>query len=428
MASAPSRHFPRHWGVIAVFTLAAAVAVWQQIVRIPPSTPMFGLMNNQVDAQVYRLGGYIVTHHTQGLYDGPLMNDVLPFTYTPFAAILFVPLSWMSTDVMRWVWTVAVVAALLACVLIAFRLMGFRRDWRVCWASVCVVLVVSCLEPVRTTLWYGQINVFLMLLLVWDLARPAGARGKGFSVGITAGIKLVPIVFVAYLVVTRQWRAVRNALITLAGTIALGFIVIGKDSWKYWSGTFIDANRVGQPDAVSNQSIYGLIGYLSGAHTPPTVIWIAVAGASGLAGMGVAAWAYRRGQTLLSICIAGLTMTAVSPFSWGHHWVWVVPLLVVLLTPALVTAHPVRRALFLVPPVALVAATFIWITYFPGATPDGVPWVHGIYAIGIFLRPEPPGLLRVLFSGVYVWIFAVTTVLTAVWLALSDGDRSRVRR
>ncbi|MFC7754858.1 glycosyltransferase 87 family protein [Tsukamurella soli] len=270
MAEAPIRQFPRHWAVLALFTAAAAVAVWQQIVRVPIDAPMWGLMHNQVDAQVYRLGGYIVTHRTQRLYDGALMNDILPFTYTPFAAVIFVPLSWMSPDVMRWVWTVAVVAALLACVLIAFRLMGFRRDWRVWWAAVCIVLVASCLEPVRTTLWYGQINIFLMLLLLWDLGRPPGARWKGFSVGITAGIKLTPIFFLAYLLVTRQWRAARNAVVALVVTIAVGFAAIPADSWQYWSGTFIDANRVGQPDAVSNQSINGLIGYLSGARTPST--------------------------------------------------------------------------------------------------------------------------------------------------------------
>ena len=55
------------------------------------------------------------------------------------------------------------------------------------------VAVALLLEPVRTTVWYGQINVFLMLLLLWDLGRPAGSRFKGFSIGIAAGIKLTPL-------------------------------------------------------------------------------------------------------------------------------------------------------------------------------------------------------------------------------------------
>ncbi|MGV7904013.1 glycosyltransferase 87 family protein, partial [Mycobacterium kansasii] len=91
--------------------------------------------------------------------------------------------------------------ALLACILIAFRLVGFVRDGRVWFAAICLTLVATVLEPVRTTLWFGQINVFLMLLLLWDLGRPAGSRFKGFSIGIAAGIKLTPLFFLAYLVV-----------------------------------------------------------------------------------------------------------------------------------------------------------------------------------------------------------------------------------
>ena len=155
MADENSRRFPRQWWVLALFAVAAAVAVWQQFVRIPFSTPMYGLFHNQIDAEVYRKGGEIVAHGGEGLYDGPLLNDILPFTYTPFAGVLFVPLSWMSTEVLRWVWTIAVMLALLACVLIALRLVGFVRDWRVWFAAICLTLVATVLEPVRTTIWFG---------------------------------------------------------------------------------------------------------------------------------------------------------------------------------------------------------------------------------------------------------------------------------
>ncbi len=410
MADENSRRFPRQWWVLALLAVAAAAAVWQQIVRIPFSTPMYGLFHNQIDAEVYRKGGEIVAHGGSGLYDGALLNDILPFTYTPFAGVLFVPLSWMSTDVLRWVWTIAVMLALLACILIAFRLAGFVRDGRVWFAAVCLTLVATVLEPVRTTLWFGQINVFLMLLLLWDLGRPAGARGKGFSIGIAAGIKLTPLFFLAYLVVTRQWRETRNALLTLAGTVAIGFLVIPHESLTYWSGTFLDANRVGEPNQVGNQSINGLIAYLTDAKEPSTVLWLAAAVPAALAGLAIAAWAQRRGEVLLAVTVVGLTACAVSPFSWGHHWVWIVPLLVLLLAGALAPAAPLRRLIPLAAAVALVAATFIWVTYFPHLQPTGVEDVHDTYAIGIFLRPMGNPVLKALAGGVYVWIFVATLI------------------
>ncbi|TWS20739.1 DUF2029 domain-containing protein [Tsukamurella asaccharolytica] len=422
MADENSRRFPRQWWVLVLFAVSAGVAVWQQFVRIPFSTPMFGLFHNQIDAEVYRQGGAIVARGGGGLYDGPLLNDILPFTYTPFAGVLFVPLSWMSTDMVRWVWLSAVMLALLACILIAFRLVGFVRDGRVWFAAICLTLVATVLEPVRTTLWFGQINVFLMLLLLWDLGRPAGARFKGFSIGIAAGIKLTPLFFLAYLVVTRQWRAARTAVATLAGTVVIGFLVIPQESWQYWSGTFLDANRVGEPNQVGNQSINGLIAYLTNAEKPSTVVWLAVAVPAALAGLAVAAWAYRRGVVLLAITVVGLTACAVSPFSWGHHWVWIVPLLVLLLSLALLTDDPRRRALALIAAAALVAVTFIWITYFPTLQPTGVEDVHATYAVGIFLRPLENPLLKALAGGAYVWIFAATLIGSAWYLRSTDGS------
>lgn len=420
MADENSRRFPRQWWVLALFAISAGVAVWQQFVRIPFSTPMYGLFHNQIDAEVYRKGGEIVAHGGEGLYDGPLLNDILPFTYTPFAGVLFVPLSWMSTDVLRWVWTAGVMIALLACILIALRLVGFVRDWRVWFAAVCLTLVATVLEPVRTTLWFGQINVFLMLLLLWDLGRPAGSRFKGFSIGIAAGIKLTPLFFLAYLVVTRQWREARTALATLAGTVVIGFLVIPSQSWQYWSGTFLDANRVGEPNQVGNQSINGLIAFLTNAEEPSTVLWLAVAVPAALAGLAIAAWAYRRDEVLLAVTVVGLTACAVSPFSWGHHWVWIVPLLVLLIGRALLTDDPRHRVLALVAAAALVAATFIWVTYFPTLQPTGVDDVHDTYAIGIFLRPMDNPVLKALAGGVYVWIFVATLIGSAWYLRRTD--------
>ncbi|MET9326316.1 glycosyltransferase 87 family protein [Tsukamurella sp. NPDC003166] len=422
MADENSRRFPRQWWMLALFAVSAGAAVWQQFVRIPFSTPMYGLFHNQIDAEVYRKGGQIVSHGGEGLYDGALLNDILPFTYTPFAGVLFVPLSWMSTDVMRWVWTVAVLLALLACIMIAFRLLGFARDWRLWFAGVCLTLVATVLEPVRTTIWFGQINVFLMLLLLWDLGRPTGARFKGFSIGIAAGIKLTPLFFLAYLVVTGQWREARNALGALVGTVVIGFLVIPRESWRYWSGTFLDATRVGEPNQVGNQSINGLIAFLTRAEKPSTVIWLAVAVPAALAGLAIAAWAHRRGETLLAITVVGLTACAISPFSWGHHWVWIVPLLVLLLGRALQADAWADRAFPLLAAAGLVAATFIWVTYFPHLQPTGVDDVHDTYAIGIFLRPMENPLLKALAGGVYVWIFAAT-LLGATW-HLRRADRA----
>ena len=53
---------------------------------------------------------------------------------------------------------------------------------------------------------FGQINIFLMLLVIADFARspvtPMGKRlPRGVLIGIAAAIKLTPLLFIVYLAV-----------------------------------------------------------------------------------------------------------------------------------------------------------------------------------------------------------------------------------
>ncbi len=57
-----------------------------------------------------------------------------------------------------------------------------------------------------------------------------------------------------------------TAVVTFAATVAIGFVVIYNDAYKYWTGTLVDSERVGPTDAPSNQSVSGLIAQLT--HTP----------------------------------------------------------------------------------------------------------------------------------------------------------------
>ena len=47
-------------------------------------------------------------------------------------------------------------------------------------------------------------------------------------------------------------------------------------------------------------------------------------------GVWAAVLMHRRGQVALAICLAGLTSLLASPISWSHHYVWIVPLGLVL--------------------------------------------------------------------------------------------------
>ncbi len=135
---------------------------------------------NFVDLHVYRDG-------SAGLADGSLYlftysgetDFALPFTYPPFAAVVLYPLSLIPWDIVAIGWQLATFAALYACVVLSLRLCGRSTDVHVL-AALWTAPAIWC-EPVRVTLDYGQINVFLMLgtlLAIFWRAAPTGHRAS----------------------------------------------------------------------------------------------------------------------------------------------------------------------------------------------------------------------------------------------------------
>ena len=79
-----------------------------------------------------------------------------------------------------------------------------------------------------------------------------------------------------------------------------------------------------------NQSVYGALTRLLDGP-PPTLLWLAVAGPLSLAVLvvGAAVVAPRR-PGARAPASAAMAMLIASPVSWSHHWVWAVPVALVL--------------------------------------------------------------------------------------------------
>ena len=232
-----------------------------------------------VDLAVYRSGGLIV-RHVAPLYNphlaAPLYDWVgygklhLPFTYTPFAAISFAPISlvpWLAAQKL----SVAVnVIALLAALWFTLGGLGYRRDKMVrLGATLLGAGVVFWTEPVLRTMYLGQVNLVLMALIIWDLCQPDTQKSrwwKGFGTGVAAGIKLVPLIFIPYLLLARKFRQAAMACAGFAVTVLLGFVVLPADSVKWWfGGLFVQGGRTGFVGWAGNQSLEGIITRLTGS-------------------------------------------------------------------------------------------------------------------------------------------------------------------
>jgi alpha-1,2-mannosyltransferase len=313
------------------FVLAIALYVVYGVIH-PTSWTL-----DPVDLAVYRSGGLIVRqvrpdfnpHVYAPLYQWTGYGNLgLKFTYTPFAAIVFALVSFIPWGVLPRLSMAVNVAALVAALWFTFRGLGYSGRARAA-ATLLASAAVFWTEPVIRTLYLGQINLALMALIIWDLTQPDTARSrwrKGFGVGIAAGIKLVPLVFIPYLLLARKFRQAAMATAGFAFTVLAGLVIQRHDSVKWWfDGLFFQGGRTGFTGWAGNQSLRGLIARLAGSINGSTKEWAAAAVVVGVIGIVSAAVLDRRGHQMAGMAAAALTGLLLSPISWDHHWVWIAP-------------------------------------------------------------------------------------------------------
>jgi alpha-1,2-mannosyltransferase len=283
------------------------------------------------DVQVYQWGGQQAATGGGALLYAP--GGPFSFTYPPFAAVLFAAFSGAPPGVLKLVLTAGSLVALLVLCGQALAAAGVRPRPGIVFAVSALALLT---RPVAYTLHLGEINLILAVLIGADLLRREdGAWWQGIGTGLAAGIKLTPLIFVAYLVLTGRVRAAATAGTAFALTVAAGFAWLPAGSRTFWlGGVFYNQRRIGDPANPSDQSLAGAVARLAGTGDPPRAWWLAAALVAGLAGLAVAVWAHRRGYRLAGFLCCAFTGLLVSPFSWTHHWVWVVPLLVWLIATA----------------------------------------------------------------------------------------------
>ena len=285
------------------------------------------------DLTVYRAGGLITRHvsppgnsvHPVSLYSWHGKHHV-SFTYAPVAAIIFAAGSLLSWLALRWVMTIISLAALLLSVWLTFGALGYPSHRVRAGATLLVTAAALATEPVQQNLALGQINLLLMLLVVADLTGLRPRWWSGAGIGLAAGIKLVPLIFIPYLLLTGRFRQAAMAGGTFAATIGIGYAVLPGASARYWwDGLFLNANRITFLGTRGNQSLRGMVTRFTGSVNGSGGAWLAVAITVAIVGLVAAAALYRAGHPVPGMLACALTGLLVSPLTWDHHWVWVAP-------------------------------------------------------------------------------------------------------
>ena len=348
---------------------------------------------NFVDLHVY-LGGAAAIDHPGTLYSYVYANQTpdfpLPFTYPPFAAVVFYPLHLLPFGLVAFLWQIATMAALYGAVRISQRLLGVPAGHRIAmlWTAITIWI-----EPLRSTFDYGQINVLLMLAVLWAVYTPRWWL-SGLLVGVAAGVKLTPAITGVYFLGVRRWgAAVFSALVFLA-TVAVSALVVGDQARYYFTDLLGDAHRVGPIATSFNQSWRGGISRILGhdaGYGPLVLAAIAVT-----AVLAILAWrALDSSDRLGKLLVVELFGLLLSPISWTHHWVWLVPLMIWLIH------GPLRKR-----PGARIAG-WGWLAL----TIIGVPWLLS------FAQPTIWQISRPWYLAWAGLVYIVAALATLGWIA-----------
>ena len=359
---------------------------------------------NFVDLHVY-VGGAATIGTGHALYDFTYADQTpdfpLPFTYPPFAAVVFYPLHLLPFGLVSFAWTVGIIAALYGVVRISQRLLG-RGSHR---AAMCWTAVGIWIEPLRSTLDYGQINVLLCLAVLYAVYSTRWWL-SGLLVGVAAGIKLTPAISGVYFLGVRRWGTALFAAVVFVGTVAISALVVGDQARYYFTHLIFDPDRVGSVATSFNQSWRGGISRIVGhdaGYSLPVLIAIAVTAVLAvLAWRAIGAGNADEPDRLGGIVVVQLFGLLLSPISWTHHWVWLVPTMIWLIHGPLRD----RRG----------AQIFGW--GWLALTLIGPPWLLSFAQPTIWQTGRPWFLA---WAGL---VYIVAAVATLAWIA-STGRRSR---
>ena len=354
---------------------------------------------NFVDLHVY-LGGAAAIDHPGTLYSYVYADQTpdfpLPFTYPPFAAVVFYPLHLLPFGLVAFVWQVGTMVALYGAIRISQGLLGIPADRRVAmvWTAVSIWI-----EPLRSTFDYGQINVFLMLGVLWAVYTTRWWL-SGLLVGIAAGIKLTPAISGIYFAGARRWREVVFSAVAFAATVGVSVLVVGDQARYYFTDLLGDARRVGPIATSFNQSWRGAISRILGHDAGFGPLVLAAIAVTAL--LAVLAWrALDRSDRLGRLLVVELFGLLFSPISWTHHWVWLVPLMIWAIH------GPLRERL---------SARIVgwgWLAL----TAIGVPWLLS------FAQPTIWQISRPWYLAWAGLVYVVAALATLIWIA-TTGRRA----
>ena len=150
-------------------------------------------------------------------------------------------------------WQGGTALALFTVIMLVLRERGLKLSPAMWLLGLLLLGCTPANEPVHGTLFFGQINIFLMLLVALDIL-PRKRALPGIGIGLAAGMKLTPAYMGLVLLFQKRWWQAIIAILTFAVTVAIGFVTI-PDAADFWTDAIFKSSRVGEHTNPGAQSI-----------------------------------------------------------------------------------------------------------------------------------------------------------------------------
>lgn len=290
--------------------LATVILAWWSWAFGPHPHPLF------VDLDYYRAA-------TATAVAGRPLYAALP--YPPIALLVIAPLGGLPVVVGNQVWSaLSIVVGLLLAYLVTMRGLGargVRMDHRAISKYGVVAAAMFFSWPFQSQLQDGQVTLLIVALAVVDLVGLVPRPWQGALIGFGGAVKLLPLIFIPYYIVTGQRRQAATATGSFAVATLVGFALFPADSMVFWSHLGKN-DQFGDPSRADNLSIHATIYRLVPGLGPMSVVWLSLALVVAVAALLRAKRHHSRGERFAAAFTVGAASTVLSPISWPHYHLW----------------------------------------------------------------------------------------------------------
>jgi hypothetical protein len=244
----------------------------------------------------------------------------------PHFTIIVLPFAFFSQKTALLLWFFINVFFLWISLLIIFRELEVKFSL---WRVTLLVTSILAFAGTGTVVVTGQLSFIIMFLitLFWLESRHGRWNRAAIYLGLSMSIKLFLLIFLPYLLLRKQWRAVIVASGVALSCYCLGIMIFGWDNYRIWLNGFQSVNWSW---ASMNASIQGFLARLLAPSyfyqplllTKPVLVkllWMVTSGLIGATTLGLTIHDTRKEEVDCSYALLLVAAQLISPLGWLYY-------------------------------------------------------------------------------------------------------------